>query len=229
MKKSLVLLPLLGGFLLAGCTITIGNKTFKFFEKEQKQEQNQQQGGGGRQQAGPKELEADITINKDAIVDYLNLDKTYPDSDFDFSLGGVNFHATSGVGNKTSNDGGGNYYFEQNALQFRKQGHENGEAGVISVTEAVSASKITIHWFATYASEETKYQPVVLTGDKADAITTNVAANEGSPVQGVKANAKEGERDAYNYTTTYNISGKNFFAVSAPNGAMYVKDIIIHK
>ena len=33
MKKSLFLLPLLGGFVLTGCTITIGGKTLTFFEK----------------------------------------------------------------------------------------------------------------------------------------------------------------------------------------------------
>ena len=38
MKKSLFLLPLLGGFVLSGCTITIGNKTFKLFEKDKQEE-----------------------------------------------------------------------------------------------------------------------------------------------------------------------------------------------
>ena len=34
MKKQLFLLPLLGGLVLSGCTIKIGNKTIKLFEKK---------------------------------------------------------------------------------------------------------------------------------------------------------------------------------------------------
>lgn len=51
MKKSLFLLPLLGGFVLTGCKFTIGNKTFKFFEKDEEKpaEENKEgeKGGGG--------------------------------------------------------------------------------------------------------------------------------------------------------------------------------------
>ena len=53
MKKRLLLLPLLGTFLLAGCEITIGNKTFKLFEKdnkEQKEEKKDSGDQGGQQQ-----------------------------------------------------------------------------------------------------------------------------------------------------------------------------------
>ena len=68
MKKSLFLLPLLGGFVLSACQITIGNKTFKFFEKDDAKEEtkkeeesnekgtgsggNQNQDGGGNQNQG---------------------------------------------------------------------------------------------------------------------------------------------------------------------------------
>ena len=53
MKKRLLLLPLLGTFLRAGCEITIGNKTFKLFEKdnkEQKEEKKDSGDQGGQQQ-----------------------------------------------------------------------------------------------------------------------------------------------------------------------------------
>ncbi len=47
MKKQLFLLPLLGGLLLTGCKITIGNKSIYFFEKkgkEQEQENKEDEG-----------------------------------------------------------------------------------------------------------------------------------------------------------------------------------------
>ena len=60
MKKRLFLLPLLGGFLLAGCEIQIGNKVIKLFEKETKEEekkeentkQNEQEEQGGEEEQG---------------------------------------------------------------------------------------------------------------------------------------------------------------------------------
>ena len=223
MKKSLVLLPLLGGFLLAGCQFTIFGKTIKLFEKDQQEEKKD-----GDEKGGSDVLQEDVIINHETLSDYLEADYTYPQADYEFSVGGVNFSATSGVGHKTRNQSGGNYYYDQQALQFRKQGHEKG-AGVITVLQAVSASKITVHWFATYAEEASKYHPVVLVGDSQDNIKTNVSCNEGASVKGVKAGAKEGDYDAYNYTTTYNLSGKKFFAISAPAGALYVKDIVINK
>ena len=224
MKKSLVLLPLLGGFLLAGCQFTIFGKTIKLFEKDQQEEKKDD----GDDKGGSEELKEDITINHEALSDYLEADFTYPQADYEFSIGGVNFSATSGVGHKTANSSGGNYYYDQQALQFRKQGHEKG-AGVITVAQAVTASKITIHWFATYAEEASKYHPVVLVGESQDNIKTNVSCNEGSTIKGVKSGQKEGDYDAYNYTTSYNLSGKKYFAISAPAGAMYVKDIVISK
>ena len=63
MKKRLLLLTILGGFLLSGCRITIGNKVIKLFEKDEKQENNnqnnnnnnQQGENGGNQQGGEGE------------------------------------------------------------------------------------------------------------------------------------------------------------------------------
>ena len=45
MKKQLFLLPLLGGLLLTGCKITIGNKTIYLFEKKSEKQQEQQKEG----------------------------------------------------------------------------------------------------------------------------------------------------------------------------------------
>lgn len=54
MNKRLVLLPLLGGFLLSGCTFTLFGKTIKLFEKDNKEqkEENKDSGDnkGGEQQ-----------------------------------------------------------------------------------------------------------------------------------------------------------------------------------
>ena len=47
MKKQLLLLPLLGGLLLSGCKITLGNKTFYLFEKK----------GSNNEEAQEEELE----------------------------------------------------------------------------------------------------------------------------------------------------------------------------
>lgn len=52
MKKSLFLLPLLGGFVLSGCTITIGNKTFKLFEKDKQEETKKEEESGSEKGSG---------------------------------------------------------------------------------------------------------------------------------------------------------------------------------
>ena len=238
MKKRLILLPMLGGLLLSGCQFTIFGKTIKLFEKDNKE---QKDSDSGKQQAEPKQLTADITINYDTLKDNFDAEGkyVYPQSDYEFTAGGISFNATSGVGQRTQNkdsDGNAyeaNYYYEQHALQFRKTGHEKG-AGIITVAEPVIASKITVHWYATYATEASQYHPVVFVGDTDTAVNTKVSCNEGSTVTGVKTTGKERgsdnkDHEVYDYTTTYNISGKHYFAISAPNGAMYVKDIVINK
>ena len=65
MKKHLFLLPLLGSFLLAGCTLTIGNKTFRLFEKEnsqQKEENKKENSSGGEEEKDTSDF-AGLTLD----------------------------------------------------------------------------------------------------------------------------------------------------------------------
>ena len=60
MKKRLLLLPILGGFLLSGCKITIGNKVISLFEKDEKQnnqENNENNNNNNNQQGGGEQEE----------------------------------------------------------------------------------------------------------------------------------------------------------------------------
>ena len=185
-----------------------------------------EEGGGGDEPVGES-----ITISLEDIASTLG-SSIYASADYSFTTDGVSFNATAGVGQKTANGSGqGNYYNEQGLMQFRKANHEKG-GGVITVAEAVSKATITVHWYATYASEESKYHPVVKVGDSADAISTNVACNEGTNlngtlVEGVKEYSGNQDRDVYAYTTTYTISGHSYFSIGAPNSASYIKDIVI--
>ena len=261
-KTNLVLFPVLAALLLAGCTAT--KKSGKKKKSSSGSETSQTTGGkstsggggGGSSSASKSEaskdpvvLTEDLTINKAVIVAASGLtDKyTYPKNPYSFTLGSqsIKFDANASVGQKTSNnrEGGtsyGDYYYEQGLMQWKKS------EGQITVAQPVVASKITIHWFNTYATEGATYQPAVLVGDSAGSITTDVPANErdsSGSVSGTKTGGKEDsvktdsttgeethtDRDVYSYATTYDISGKNYFAVKAAGGATYIKDIIIHK
>ena len=84
MKKSLFLLPLLGGFVLSGCTITIGNKTFKLFEKDKQEETKKEEessekgsGNGGQQnQGGGSSVSGTLlaTVNLTGFADAVDKD-----------------------------------------------------------------------------------------------------------------------------------------------------------
>ena len=239
MNKKLLLLPLM--VALTGCEFQIGSLHIggkknsgsnSNSDSNQQQEQQQQQ---EEQKITPKEIAADFIIGYDDLKDHFVEGKTYPGAPYSFTAGGIEFDATGGVGLKSANDEGqGNYYNENHILQFRSASNANG-GGVISVGEPVIASKIVVHWVATYSSEESQYHPVVYVGEKADKVETKVSNNEGNNISGTeRSGAKEyssGEdRKVYGYTTSYNIpSGKYFFAISAPNYAMYVEDIVICK
>lgn len=229
MKKKLLLLPL-AALMLTGCKITLFGKTIYLFEKKPSSN-----GDSGESTKSPKAPSADLVINHDALADKFEEDYVYPQQDYEFKLEDFVFKATSGVGHKTAeqDETHANYYNEQGALQFRKANHETGTPGVIQNYDPIIASKITIHWFATYASEPSQYHPVVKIGDKFSNVGTAVSCNEGSTVSGVDTGSKQymnnDDREVYLYTTTYNLSKKHFFSIGAPNGAMYVKDIVIHK
>lgn len=183
--------------------------------------------GGGGDDDPP--VEGSITINKEDIQSFVPSSSTYPTEAYSFTTDGVSFDASVGVGLKAANTSGGNYFNEQGAMQFRKQSDAKG-GGTLTVKSAVSKTTITIHWFATYATEASKYHPVVMVGDSASDISTNVPCNEGTTVNGVAAgtDVKEGNYAAYNYTTTYTITGHSYFKVQSPaDNAMYVKDIVI--
>ena len=78
MKKRLFLLPLLGGFLLTGCQIQIGNKVIKFFEKdepkqeEKKDDEKPSEGGeqGGEEQGGEETPTTVAPVIKEEFGDY---------------------------------------------------------------------------------------------------------------------------------------------------------------
>ena len=100
MKKSLFLLPLLGGFVLAGCKITIGAKTFYLFEKkpeEQNQDDsgNEKGSGGGGSQGGTTEgvLETVSTLKK--------AETSYDEETIVFSKNGYSVTVTKGSGTRT--------------------------------------------------------------------------------------------------------------------------------
>lgn len=188
------------------------------------------EGGGGGGGDVPPAGES-ITISLEDIASTLG-SSIYASADYSFTTDGVSFNATAGVGQKTANGSGqGNYYNEQGLMQFRKANHANG-GGVVTVAEAVSKSTVTVHWYATYATEDSQYHPVVKVGDSVDAVLTSVACNEGTTltgtlVEGVKEYSGNQDRDVYAYTTTYTISGHSYFSIGAPNSATYIKDIVI--
>ena len=240
MKKRLFLLPLFAGLALSSCSF----EDLMFWKKKSETPSGTTPSGGGSvtpsgdPRKDPKAPTADLTIDISVLGEFFDEGYTYPQDDYSFTLETFKFDATSGVGQKTPEQSGGNYYNEQGALQFRKANHEKG-GGVISNYDPIIASQITIHWFATYASEAKQYQPVVKAAESADAVagSTALTAAEGATVSGTKTDGKQSsgsgtskkDYDVYAYTTTYDISGKNFFSIGAPNGAMYVKDIVINK
>ena len=252
-KTNLVLFPVLAALLLAGCTATkkSGKKKKSGSGGSEVTSKTSTSGGGGggggssssKSEApkDPRALTEDITIDYDVLKS--NFDQnTYPKSDYTFTAGGFNFNATSGVGWKVAEDEGkGNYYNEQHALQFRKQGHEKG-VGKITIAEPAIASSITIRWFAAgYATEPEQYLPVVYVGDSASSVNTAVKVEGDLPAVGTPTGGKQSwttgsgesakteDRDVYIYTSVFKVTGKNYFAVSAPGGALYVKDIVINK
>ena len=103
MKKSLVLLPLIAGFALAGCTFTIGNKTFKLFEKNNSESQqekgsgNNSSGGNGGSQSGGDE--GGSYLEK---VSMLKKDKTsFDGTTIVFSKNGYSVTITKGEATQT--------------------------------------------------------------------------------------------------------------------------------
>ena len=250
MKKSLFLLPLVGGFMLSACTFNLFGKEIKLFEKESSSSgsgsgSTTPSGSGSTTPSGDtpsgstdpfsfptKDSSVFVEIDYDDIKSHMTTN-TYPSADFEFESDGVSFAATKSVGWKTANTTGGNYYNENHSMQFRSAKHANG-AGKVTTKEATTATKVTVHWFATYEEEETKYHPIVYTGDSASSCTTAVNCSEGTKVKGQATGGKEYDSnakkdwDVYFFTTTYDVSGKSFFAVSAPDGACYIHDIWIH-
>ena len=233
MKKRLFLLPLVGGLFLSGCTFTLFGKEISLFEKKDKNNDSTTPGTNQPTEStkDPKAPSADITIDHAALASNFVEGKTYP-GDFQFTLSDFVFDAMN-VGQKTAEQSGGNYYNEQQCLQFSSNASTRGQ-GVIANFDPIIATKITVHWFATYSSEGSEYHPAVKIGDKASDLSTSVSCNEGSTVSGTATGGQQKGSDSkdhevYSYTTTYNLSGKHFFSIGAGKAAMYVKDIIIHK
>ena len=174
-----------------------------------------------------KPVSTDITISKASIESHGPFNP-YPSAAFDFEADGVSFSASKDVGIKKANTDGGNYFFEQGAIQMKRDG-----AGIITVKEATQAKTITVHWMATYEEEGSDYHPVIKVGSSVSAISTSIPCNEGTTVKGVDSGSQEKGGDgkdykAYNYTTTYTIpAGNPFFSISSGKGALYVKDIVI--
>ncbi len=252
-KTNLVILPVFAALLLAGCTTRKPSK--KKTSNAQVTSTTKTPGGTSTTQPGgtsttkpggtsvapsqttviPPVSQPDVPTGA-LLIDYealkSNFDEkyVYPKADYSFTVGGVSFNATAGVGHKTSNTSGGNYYYEQKALQFRKANHESG-GGVITVAQETTYSKVTVNWLATYATEASQYHPVVKVGSSAAAITTNVPCNEGTEVSGTSTggveNVNNADRDVYRYVTTYTISGNSYFAIMSQNNAMYITSIIV--
>lgn len=254
MKKGLFLLPLAGALVLSGCTFELFGKEITLFEKEEKKPSGGKTtpSGGDTTPTGgdttPVEfsfpekdssvfIEIDRTdlVNSHAIED----GKTYPKAAYTFTTDEVTFNASVGVGIKTSDDKdhpNANFYYESNSMQFKRN------SGLVSNSDAVEgATKITINWFATFASEGDQYLPKVKVGDAAGSTSTAVTANEATPVKGTKTGHKQvtsvkiadneyedQEKDAYFYQTTYTISGHSFFSVGDSGGATYIKSIWVH-
>lgn len=245
MKKRLVLLPILSMFALSGCDFSFESLMFWKKKDSSSDSGSSQTPSGTPSDTNPSDSGAAkviynfpqpdssvfIQIDINDIKDHVESGKTYPTAAFDFTTDGVSFSATAGVGVKTAERSGGNFLNDNNSLQFKK------DTGTVAVKEAVTATKVTVHWFATYASETSQYHPKVKTGSSASAITTSVSCNEGTTVNGVKTGgvqAKTGsdnvtkDYDVYFYTTTYTISGSSYFSVGDSGGATYIHDIWVH-
>ena len=121
-------------------------------------------------------------------------------------------------------------YGARNVFQFKKN------TGVVSNSEALvpGYSKVTVKFYATYASQDAQYLPVVKQGTAADTLAA-VNPNEAAPVAGVDAgfigsvNKNTGEEyKAYDYTITYNVdSAATFFSIGAGAGALYLYSIVL--
>ena len=124
MKKGLFLLPLIGGFVLAGCDFSL--ESLMFWKKSDTEQKDSGGSSGGNPQPpaesrkDPKAPDSDLTIDINVLGEFFSEGYVYPQNEFEFTLGGFSFEATSGVGQKTAEEEGGNYYYEQQALQFRR-------------------------------------------------------------------------------------------------------------
>ena len=194
MKKGLFLLPLLGGFLLAGCQITIGNKTFKFFEKDEKKEP-----GGDEPAGGGGEYVIDFGAHEVEVDSYVSLD-----SDMTFSHNGIDF---AGVGCYDTDS----YFMMRNA----KDGSYSTKFAYFCNTtpfdKPVKEAIVTLNT-GTGVSTNTVMRVNILTSAATAAVESGGGQGSASQTAVVEINTTSTDKNAYYVAVSTNISssGKRY-------------------
>ena len=94
-------------------------------------------------------------------------------------------------------------------------------------------TKMTVVWFATYATEATQYFPTLQAGTEADDLTS-VTANErdtatGTKVEGfhhvIGSKPTKSIVDVWVYKTTFNLGSNTFFKIGAGTSASVIHEI----
>ena len=168
-----------------------------------------------------------ITIDKDDQAELKAAieaegESVYHASDVAFETDGTKwaYNANCGLANAEYNS----EYNSRGVFQLKKND------GAMFNTEALvpGYTTVTVKFFATYATQDTKYLPVVSQGLAADALEA-VTANEEAPVAGTDAGfIGSGSYQAYDYTVTYTISAEaTFLKIAAGAGAFYLQSVVI--
>ncbi len=220
-KKLLVLLPI-AMLALAGCNNPA---------------EGGGEGGGGEGGGGggdPTPAEKGLVFDKSVVEQYVEEGKSYPGEAGEIEVGDITFAYSNGTGLKTSERSGGNYFFENGAMQWAKQNHDTKEAGEIRNLDAVDATEIVVFFFSTYATQTSEYLSQVYTG-AAEGSYSKVTAKEGTSINGTKVDGAKQvgggqDRDVYTYTCTYTVpTGHKYFKIAAGNGAFYPKTVTFVK
>ena len=209
-KKFIPLILLSTALLMTGCA-----------KKEKSKSNSGETPTSG--QPGESEVVTGVKIELSTVGMSVASGSTYPASATNFTAGGKAWVASNGVGIAAAHKGKDSGYNELSAMQFRKADEDTKLRGSITNSEAITTTKITCVWLATYENEDSQYFPVVKAGSSASSLTA-VSANETSTTgedTGKKEyfSNKSASYEVYRHTTTYTIaSGNTFFSLEGPSG-----------
>lgn len=211
MKKTILIIPALFAMSLSGCSIL--NKLLGKNSSNNGSDSAEGSGneGGSGNQGGSQGGGATGTFIINLSATGISVaEGVYPTESNNFTVNNVSFTANNGVGVASSS-----YNAGMNALkcmQFNKAENGDRKKGAITNSAALSVTTVEITWYATYASEDTQYFPIVKAGAAANSLSA-VSCNQTSTLTGESTGTKDGSYDIYKYVTTYNVSGKGFLSL----------------